>query len=67
MAEKIRDSSSTGLALWSRADLMERLSGEVRLRELQGLFPRAAIRAVAAEFDLHPMRVKRFVELYPEA
>ncbi len=54
-------------ALWDRGKLMARLEERVRWHEGNGKYQRAAIRAVAAETGLHPMRVKRLAIAFPEA
>jgi hypothetical protein len=54
-------------SLWSRDELMAYLSERVALWEELGASHRAAIRSVASELGLHPMRVRRLVDLYPEA
>jgi hypothetical protein len=46
---------------------MAYLTERVALWEQLGASHRAAIRSVASEVGLHPMRVRRLVDLYPEA
>jgi hypothetical protein len=58
---------STTVSLWSRGELMAYLTERVALWEELGASHRAAIRSVASEVGLHPMRVRRLVDLYPEA
>lgn len=57
----------TTVSLWSRGELMAYLTERVALWEQLGASHRAAIRSVASEVGLHPMRVRRLVDLYPEA
>lgn len=54
-------------ALWNRGKLIAHLEERVRWYEANGNYPRAAIRAVAAEAGLHPLRVKRLAVGFPEA
>lgn len=58
---------SSAPALWNRGKLIVHLEERVRWHEANGSYPRAAIRAVAAEVGFHPLRVKRLVVGFPEA
>jgi hypothetical protein len=50
-----------------RALLIAELGREVAQWEAAGLFHRAAIRRTASDAGLHPMSVRRLVDLWPEA
>ena len=50
-----------------RVDLIAHLAWFVERHEASGVSHRVAIRRTAAEAGLHPMIVKRLVDLYPEA
>ena len=58
---------SSAPALWNRGKLIAHLEERVRWHEANGSYPRAAIRAVAAEVGIHPLRVKRLAVDFPEA
>jgi hypothetical protein len=49
-----------------RAELIAALTRRVRAYETRGASHRAAIRQTATDWKLHPLRVKRLVDLYPE-
>jgi hypothetical protein len=55
------------IAATSRAALIANLTARVQSHEAEHLSHRAAIRRAAAEVGLHPMQVKRLVDLWPEA
>jgi len=53
--------------LMTRVELISHLTERVQMHEEGGAHHRSAIRKTAAETGLHPMIIRRLVDLYPEA